>query len=476
MNAITLKINGVMVYDNPARISRKTDTVIANGSLEIPHNPNGSKTVTWEAGAAIYTSVVNSTGSGSFDLDTIIRNATITNAPNFYDSGNPQLNYYNPSGNKVVSLQAAIFAGDNVICDWRNIPKENQSYRFDITPGERQNIYLFCQGKSNTIKYKLYTKMEDTFSFTDEKYATLTFEDDFPVIEGISIIDTGKTLSFSDGTSRKTTDLTGDNKTLIKGISDASVSMNPRAVKGASIVEQSITNADSTIQSAETIIKNIGDNQISFYIRDSRKNITVKNDSCNMVDYIPIFAKPTIKYRIQSETQMDLNIYVGGGCFTGNFGVIDNTIKVQVRWSEKQNPANNSGWVNLSPSLEKNYYSVSHIFKALDYRKSYIVEVWVQDLATEYKPEGIEVVAKPLFEWDDKSFKFNIPVEIPTMFIVSPSTPGMWGGYGYCWSKLGNTYNNFIRDNYYLAIDSSGRIWTGVQKNGAQSITWVNKG
>lgn len=69
---VTCIINGTTVYSSSSRVSMYTGT-ISSGSLTISHNADGSKSFSVSVSAAIYTSTVNCTGSGSFTLDKIPR-------------------------------------------------------------------------------------------------------------------------------------------------------------------------------------------------------------------------------------------------------------------------------------------------------------------------------------------------------------------------------------------------------------------
>ena len=101
-------INGVTVYSSSTRIKLYNGTVVASGDLTIAHGSDGTKTFSASAQAGIYYVAVNCTGSGSWSLPTINRQATLTSAPNFTDEQNPKIIYSNSAGSLVTSLQACI--------------------------------------------------------------------------------------------------------------------------------------------------------------------------------------------------------------------------------------------------------------------------------------------------------------------------------------------------------------------------------
>ena len=101
-------IDGDTVYSSSARIELYDGTLVASGTKTLSHKNDGSRSFSASAQGALYSSSINSTGSGSWSLTAIPRQATITSAPNFNDEQSPVLKYSNPAGNAVTSLQACI--------------------------------------------------------------------------------------------------------------------------------------------------------------------------------------------------------------------------------------------------------------------------------------------------------------------------------------------------------------------------------
>ena len=82
----TVTINGVRAYYKD-RVSYSSQTFPASkgsttGTLTVAHNSDGKKSISVSLATAIYTSTVT-TNSGTWTLDNIPRQATITSAPNF---------------------------------------------------------------------------------------------------------------------------------------------------------------------------------------------------------------------------------------------------------------------------------------------------------------------------------------------------------------------------------------------------------
>ena len=146
-------------------------------------------------------------GSGSWSLPQIPRQANITNAPNFNDTQNPTITYSNPAGNNVSSLQACIsLTGANDDIAYRNISKTGTSYTFNLTEAER-NVLRQATTTSNTRNVIFYIRTiigGNTFYSTVTK--TLTIVNANPTIGTIAYEDTNST----------TTGITDNNQIIIQ--------------------------------------------------------------------------------------------------------------------------------------------------------------------------------------------------------------------------------------------------------------------
>lgn len=200
-------IDGVTVYSSATRIKLYSGTTVASGTYTITHNADGNRSFSASAEAGIYTVAVNCSGSGSWDLPQIPRQANITNAPNFNDTQNPTITYSNPAGNNVSSLQACIsLTGANDDIAYRNISKTGTSYTFNLTEAER-NVLRQATTTSNTRNVRFYIRTiigGNTFWSTVNK--TLSIVNANPSIGTIAYQDTNST----------TTGITGNNQIVIQ--------------------------------------------------------------------------------------------------------------------------------------------------------------------------------------------------------------------------------------------------------------------
>ena len=82
-------IDGAVVYSSATRINLYNGTVVASGSYTITHNADGNRSFSASAQAGIYTVAVDCSGSGSWALPQIPRQATATGGTDFNDTQNP---------------------------------------------------------------------------------------------------------------------------------------------------------------------------------------------------------------------------------------------------------------------------------------------------------------------------------------------------------------------------------------------------
>lgn len=200
-------INGVTVYSSSTRIKLYNGTVVASGNLTIAHGSDGTKTFSASAQAGIYYVAVNCTGSGSWSLPTISRQATLTSAPNFTDEQNPKIIYSNSAGSLVTSLQACIsLTGSTDNIAYRDIPKNGTEYTFNLTTAER-NILRSASPNSNTLSVIFYVK---TVISGQTYYSTLT--------RTLTIVNANPTISGGSyrDTNSATIAITGNNQQIIQ--------------------------------------------------------------------------------------------------------------------------------------------------------------------------------------------------------------------------------------------------------------------
>lgn len=220
-------IDGVQRYFSATRIQLWNGTVVASGQVTLGHDNAGNKSFSAYAEAGIYYVAVNCSGSGSWTLPTIPRQASINSAPNFNDTDNPTITYSNPAGNSVASLQACIAnsAGTVVYAQYRDISKTGSSYTFNLTNQERTALLNACTN-SKTLAVKFYVT---TVIGGNTYYSTLD--------RTMTVVNANPTFSASyQDTNEDTVDITENNQLIIRNNSTLQINVaNLAAKKNATI-------------------------------------------------------------------------------------------------------------------------------------------------------------------------------------------------------------------------------------------------
>lgn len=210
----SVKINGTTVSNGGtwSNIKVGNDYQLLSGSATIPHNSDGSKSFTVEISAWTYSSS-NYSGSDTFTLNNIARQATADSVAAFNDEQNPVLRYTNNAGNAVTSLQACIAlttseAASNPTVAYRDISKTGNSYTFNLTAAERTALRNATTGQSRNLWFYVKTVLNGV-TYYSYAIGTMTIVNANPYID---------TISYSD-INPDTTDLTNNDQVIIQGLS-----------------------------------------------------------------------------------------------------------------------------------------------------------------------------------------------------------------------------------------------------------------
>ena len=380
----------------------KGETVIATTEAWVEHSSDGKKSIT----ASAYLNFPNwewsGTASGTADLPTIPRQATLLTAPNFSDGENPTITYSNPAGNAVSSLEAAIYntAGGLSYAPYRAISKTETSYTFNLTEAEKENLRKATQG-SNSLPISFYvrTKIGDVTYIADPVKRTFTITDANPIITA--------TVEDADST---TIALTGDKNKLIKYFSNAKATMSVEAQKGAAIDESLyiIRNGDDSAYTTSCIFENVESNQFTFSAEDSRGNIGSENITLPMVNYIKLTCNIANN---RPDALGNMNVACSGNYFNDTFGAVANTLTVQYRYTTAGS-AFSDNWTNMTVTKVGNTYYASADFDIPNFNQSqsYSFETRAIDKLMTVSSAESAVKSMPIFHWGENDFVFEVPV------------------------------------------------------------------
>lgn len=215
-----------------------------------------------------------------------------------------------------------------------------------------------------------------------------------------TITDTGKTLG--DGVT-KTTDLTTGSNVLIKGVSDAKVTVSATPKNSASIKSTTISCGDgqSAIGGSATF-QNVGSGSFTIYATDSRDYTGHTNPTPivqNIINYIPLTLNHNI-YRPEPTTG-EVVLDIDGNYFSGSFGKQNNSLNVKYRYKESTQSWDDIEYTTLTVNIDKTtnkYNLVKSLGTGFDYQKSYDFEIIATDkiksIPRSYRvAEGIPMLA-----------------------------------------------------------------------------------
>lgn len=249
-------------------------TVAFSGTTRIYHNADGKKTFSASAGGAFYYyGSYNSTGSGTWELPQIPRQANLTSAPSFTDEQNPTINYSNPAGNAVTSLQACISWTGGADITYRDIAKTGTSYTFDFTEAEREALRKSCTtAKSRSVIFYVKTVIGGkTFYSTIEK--TLTIANANPTVGSFTYKDSNEqTVLITEDDQR----IIRENSNLLFTVGTATA-LKSATVSKYEITFNGVTKSRTSAGELDFGIINLSSNaDATLKVTDSRGNIATK--------------------------------------------------------------------------------------------------------------------------------------------------------------------------------------------------------
>lgn len=326
-----LNINGDnRTFSIRKEVSKSSWVTLSSFTVTKSHNADGTGTcyiqgkIQGPAGTSQANSIVQA--SKTVTLDTIPRQASITNAPNFTDIQNPTITYSNPAGNSVTTLQACIsLTGSTDNVKYRDISKTGTSYTFNLTESER-NVLRQATPNSNTLNVIFYVK---TVINGTTFYSTLNKQ--------MTIINANPTFSNSyQDTKASTVAITGNNQLIIQNNSTLQINIsNMTALKYAKLSTISVNvNGNVTSQNISTnqttATFNIGTLNVSsnltipITLTDSRNNKTVKNLTVQVLSWSLPTAIIDLQRVSNFYTQTNMTVNADYSSLNGN-----NTITIQ---------------------------------------------------------------------------------------------------------------------------------------------------
>lgn len=278
-------VDGVVQgYTSPA-INQKGGTVTLGTTVHrVYHNSDGTKICTlsdtFNINASIDgTQVSKIVASGSFQLNQIVRSATITTATDFTDEGNPTFSYVNQAG---YTCDAYIEFTGGTIMRSGAVSQASGNYEFVLTDSERTTLLKSsASSKTLAVRYVVRTSINGTYYYSHID-RTMTVVNAAPTFGDVTYKDTNAT----------TTAITGDNQRIIQAHSVLAVTFSAAtAKKGATIAGYTISFGGITKQVTDAGTVSLGavdvstSQDLNVTVTDSRGFTAASKVSVTVDDY-----------------------------------------------------------------------------------------------------------------------------------------------------------------------------------------------
>ena len=412
-------------------IDGKSTKLLDSGtSREIPHNADGTKSFSfyyklkWDI---LGDSTDYRRGEGTGVLDSIPKPVSIITAPNFNDTENPTITFGTTTatiGGVVEACISLTGAKDDIA--YRSVNGASGSYTFNLTDAERK-ILRQAVTTGNTAKVQFFIR--NTLAGV-QHWSHL--------IRTLSLVDFEPTVSpVVKDTNAKTKELTGNENVLIPGYSNAYFSIGASAKKEATVQSQSVTCGAIVETTATGTINAVPDAKFTFYCRDSRGNMVYHPYEAEYVPYFKVTCNQSVRLNLDGTADLTLT----GKYFNGSFGVVNNTLSIQVR--HREDGGEWESWEELSnillQDISNNTYTLTAEMSGYDPSGTHEFQARAIDkLHTAYSGED-SIVLTPIFDWSRTDFNFNVPLTIEgnslNDFVIETGTEAMGSNGTWYWRK-----------------------------------------
>ena len=269
-----------------------------------------------------------------------------------------------------------------------------------------------------TIPTSFYNEIPDTTSKTGKliSYYTLgnkTVNSTSTFIAKIPDSDVPTITASVVTTDSLSSQLSGNTRTIINGVSNVKVTMSATPTQGSTIVNQYFYYQRNyypmAIQNTKTLTSGY-DGVFDFGAIDTRSRKGTKRITLTAIDY----RSPTITIDdVSISTSGVATINITGTWFNGSFGATANTLTVQYRYKSSSSSSWGS-WTTIS-SITKNSdgtYSATATKSGLTYTDTYNFEAKVTDKINTVSSKEYTGKSLPVFDWSKDDFNFNVPVSV----------------------------------------------------------------
>ena len=389
----------------PSIPNNKAYTIRSITGISVPHNDDGSKTISYSFsvsdGAGQSYTPGSASASGSLTLTKIDRASSISSITSSVNIGS---NCAIGISKKVSSYTSTLEYQIGGTSTWTSIASKwssgsdlAQTYNWTVPTSVYNSMTSTETQKTITIRLTTYNGDTQIGSSTTSSFTAKATGS--PSISSSSVVDTNTV----------TTNLTQDNTKIVSGVSNIKVTVAAAGINGSTISKitcngttMSLTNGTGTLT-----INSCNVATFAIVVTDSR-NATCSatlDKSSLFISYTPLSAVATA---IKDQPTSDKAILTAQGDYsattfaTGVVNTLSTTYKYRLAGTSD---AYTTG--NLTSSVSGLKYSATHTLTKLDYTKDYEVVITVADRIKSIPKTIILKKGVPVFYWDKESIYLN---------------------------------------------------------------------
>lgn len=334
--------------------------------------------------------------------------------PNYFQWDSPY-KYVACVKDTVTSVQVGLsFDGETLDIPYRDISSGTTSYTFNLTEEEREILRQKAQG-SSTVPIYYVTK---TARYKEAKSSTKLpeFSGEFisKIQRSLTIVGCEPSINPTIvDIKEETLALTGDENTVIRYESMMEFGIRATASKNATIVSQSVTCGSKTVSGLEFgVIQDPESGFFTFKAVDSRNLVAEEVIQKNLIEYVKPTCYQKLEIALSGETGASIDLTVNGNCFNGSFGAADNTLLLEVRFTDDD--GNMGEWQTIpgTPTFNGNTYKLQATFTGFNYGNAYVFQCRATDKLNYVQSSQYTIRLMPVFDWSEKDFNFNVPIKM----------------------------------------------------------------
>ena len=372
-------------------------------SETIPHNTDGSKSITIESDLSMYRPKSSSSSAKTLVLGHHAQTIDLTNIPRASTIGATDANIgavsmlavNRKSSNYTHTISYAFGGLSGFITSDGGISGSPEylsatSIAFAVPaafygqiPNEKSGT---CTLTITT--YSGSTQIGDSQSTSFK--ATAAEVDCSPIVSGV-VIDA------NDATKR----LTGDESVLVRFFSDALCTISATARNAASIVNKTI--GGQTVAESTRRISAVESSSVVFTAQDSRGYGNSTTVTKSMIPYIKLTNNATAGR--DDPTSGKATLLLSGDCFVGSFGAVTNSVQAKCR-------IENGPYIDVPLTITDNKYTATVPLSGLDYQQRWNIEIIVSDALMTVKKTVTIMQGIPVFDWGEHDVNFNVSLKI----------------------------------------------------------------